>query len=127
MSKKLVKLTESDLHQMIIGAVNNILRESALDDLEKAKENLRKARESGFKKSILAAAQEYQRAKEAAGQANIIKNPSAYYSDAENKKLGITPTVGNGAWRVKGNFSNKKELDKMDNKRLQFNPDLGIV
>ena len=121
-----VRITEQDLHRMVINAVNQILRESAMDDYEQAKAELRAARESGNKKAILAASQKFQAAKEAAGQANIIKNPDAYWSDRENEKRGIEPTVGSGAWRVKGNMKNKQELDKMDRERLQINPDLDI-
>jgi hypothetical protein len=126
MGKQIIRLTESDLHRIIKESVNRILRESNEEDLEAARAELRAAKESGDKKRILAAAQEFQRLKELTGNANIIKQPDPYFSEKENAKRGIAQKTGTDRWRVMGNMGMKKELDKMDRERLQVNPELGI-
>ena len=127
MAKQVIRLTESDLRNIISESVNRVLRESLEDDYEAAKAELRAAKESRNKKRILAAAQNFQRLKELTGNANIIKKPDPYFSQKENEKRGIQQKNGTDRWRVKGNMDMKKELDKMDREKLQVNPELGIV
>lgn len=125
MAKQIIKLTESDLHRIIKESVNKIIREGAHEDFEAAKAALRNARAKGNRDEILAASQEFQRAKEAAGKANVISNPSAYWSGKENEKRGITPKETH-KWRRKNDIGVNKQINRDEKDRLQINPDLGI-
>ena len=111
MSKRLIRLTEGDLHRIVKESVVRILRESDEEDYEIVKEKLRQARANKDKDEILRLGQEYQRLKEKLGKAKILKNPDVRYSDRENIKRGLDPYNGNVKWRVGGLIAQKKEMD----------------
>ena len=97
--KKIVRLTESDLHKIIKESVERIISESnvpTIEDLEIAKQKMQALRgKKDKKKEFFAAAQEYQKIKELLGKTNFVKQPSSYWSDKENEKRGITPSDEN--------------------------------
>ena len=121
MKKQIIKLTESDLHNIIRESVNKIIKESLEDDYEAAKAKVRALKGKGKKDEYLAAAQEYQRLKELLGKSNTIVNPDANFSDRENEKRGIKKVNGNTGWRKMGHLVKKKETDKEDKSKLKIN------
>lgn len=92
MSRQIIRLTESDLHKIIKESVNRILKESempTIEDLEMAKQKMKALRgKKDRKQEWLAAAQEYQRLRELLGKTNIVNQPSPYWSEKENERLG---------------------------------------
>lgn len=64
--KKIIRLTESDIHRIVKNSVKRILKESVLDDYDNAEQRLRAARAAGNTKEIIAAAREWNRLKDLA-------------------------------------------------------------
>ena len=119
MAKQIIKITESDLHDIIRESVNYILKESLEDELELRKQELKAARASGNKKAIIAAAQAYNAAKLAAGKENIVKNPGVNWSDEENAKRGIAKKVGLRRVMGDNDMVKRKEEDRRDREGLK--------
>ena len=94
MAKQIIRLTESDLHNIIRESVKRVLREQdetplyTQDDLEAAANKVRALKKGGDKKAWLEAAQEYQKIKEYLGKANVINQPDANWSREKNDELG---------------------------------------
>lgn len=121
MNKQIIKLTESDLHSIIMESVNRIINESLEDEFEAAKAKVKALKGKGNKAAFLAAAQEYQRLKELIGKDKTVINPSANWSDEENEKRGIKKVNGNTGWRKMGHLTKKKETDQEDRAKLKVN------
>ena len=93
MAKQIIRLTESDLHNIIRESVRRVLREEEEPeyteaDLEAAENLVRTLKKKGGPE-FLEAAQLMQKIKEKLGKANVVNQPSPYYSEAENKRRGI--------------------------------------
>lgn len=108
MAKKLIRLTESDLHRIISNSVKRIIKEE--EDLEALKARVKRSKKGT--KAWLEAVRQYQAAKEKAGKANMIVNPDVYYSERENEKRGTAKNNSDRLFRTKGNMLMKRELDK---------------
>ena len=90
MAKQIIRLTESDLHNIIRESVRRVLREQdeyTEADLETAKKKMKALKKKGGPE-YLKAAQEWQKIKEKLGKANSVIQPDAYWSQKENERLG---------------------------------------
>lgn len=92
MAKQIIRLTESDLHNIIRESVRRVLREEEEPeyteaDLEAAKNLVRALKKKGGPE-FLEAAQLMQKIKEKLGHAKSVIQPDAYWSQKENQKLG---------------------------------------
>ena len=132
--KKIIRLTEGDLHRIIKESVKRIIREGVDDDPEAArlKQAWRDAQASRDVNAMLAAKKAYM---DYIGQnVNTVRIPQGVdprtITDAENAKLGITPSSGarNAYWRVGGDIGRLKDADiatrEADGPRI--NPEMGI-
>lgn len=140
MKRQIIRLTEGDLHRIIRESVNRILKEEneapayTQEDLEAAKAKMQSLRQKGDKKAFLAAAQEYQRIKEALGKANFVDlrkmspEEQLNFSEKENDKRGIEPHSHKWNKLLYG-INTQKELHKdIDaEKGPKINSELGIV
>ena len=132
--KKIIRLTESDLHRIIKESVKRIIREGVDDDPEAArlKQAWRDAQASRDVNAILAAKQAY--LDYTGGKVDTIRLPQGVDTkpivDAENIKRGIDPKGNekNAYWRVKGDMQRRKEAwrDNDDAVGPMINPELGI-
>lgn len=114
---KILRLTEADFHRIIKESVEYILKESA--DLDTLKMAVKKAKKGS--PEWLKAVQEYQRAKEAAGKANMVVNPTSDEIRRAKIDAGTDPdmTMAQRWKKTKGLFKMKNELDKEDNERAK--------
>ena len=119
MNKKLIRLTEGDLHRIVRESVNRILRESDEENYELVKQQLRDARAKKDKAEILRLGQEYQRLKEKLGKTKTLVNPDVRWSDEENIKRGHDPYNGNTKWKVGGLINRRREMDKDDREGIK--------
>ena len=92
MAKQIIRLTESDLHNIIKESVRRVLREEEEPeyteaDLEAAKNLVRALKKKGGPE-FLEAAQLMQRIKEKLGQVKSVIQPDSYWSQKENERLG---------------------------------------
>ena len=132
--KKIIRLTEGDLHRIIKESVKRIIREGANDDPEAARlmQAWRDAQASRDINAILAAKQAY--LDYTGGKVDTIRIPQGVdpqtISDAENIKRGITPSsrAKNAYWRAGGDITKFK--DAWDATREadgpKINPEMGI-
>ena len=93
MAKQIIRLTESDLHNIIRESVRRALREEEEPeyteaDLEAAKNLVRALKKKGGPE-FMEAAQLMQKIKEKLGQVKSVIQPDAYWSEKENKRRGI--------------------------------------
>ena len=89
--KQIIRLTESDLHNIIRESVRRVLREQdeyTEADLEAAKEKMKALKKKGGSE-YLKAAQEWQKIKEKLGKVNVVNQPGADWSEKENEKRNI--------------------------------------
>jgi hypothetical protein len=91
MAKQIIRLTESDLHNIIRESVRRVLREQdeyTEADLETAKKKMKALKKKGGPE-YLKAAQEWQKIKEKLGKVNVVNQPGADWSEKENEKRNI--------------------------------------
>ena len=89
--KQIIRLTESDLHNIIRESVRRVLREQdeyTEADLETAKKKMKALKKKGGPE-YLKAAQEWQKIKEKLGKVNVVNQPGADWSEKENEKRNI--------------------------------------
>jgi hypothetical protein len=89
--KQIIRLTESDLHNIIRESVRRVLREQdeyTEADLETAKKKMKALKKKGGSE-YLKAAQEWQKIKEKLGKVNVVNQPGADWSEKENEKRNI--------------------------------------
>jgi len=89
--KQIIRLTESDLHNIIRESVRRVLREQdeyTEADLEAAKKKMKALKKKGGSE-YLKAAQEWQKIKEKLGKVNVVNQPGADWSEKENEKRNI--------------------------------------
>ena len=91
--KQIIRLTESDLHNIIRESVRRVLREEEEPeyteaDLEAAEKLMLALKKKGGPE-FLQAARIWQNIKEKLGKANMVNQPDANYSKEKNKELGI--------------------------------------
>lgn len=132
--KKIIRLTEGDLHRIIKESVKRIIREGSADDPEAArlKQAWQDARASRDVNAILAAKKAYM--DYIGGNVDTIRIPQGVdpkgITDAENIKRGIDPKgkEKNAYWRTMGDIQRRREAwrDNDDAVGPMINPELGI-
>ena len=92
MAKQIIRLTESDLHNIIRESVRRVLREEEEPeyteaDLEAAEKLMLALKKKGGPE-FLQAAKIWQNIKEKLGKVNAVIQPDSYWSQKENERLG---------------------------------------
>ena len=101
MAKQIIRLTESDLHNIIRESVRRVLREEESEyteaDLEAAKKLVKKLKKKGGPE-FLEAAKLMQKIKEKLGQVKCVVQPDSDWARKENEKLGNVTYEGLKHW-----------------------------